>query len=100
MPYGLTATGNPDDGFTAVEIEIDGEYVGRVFELESGWYIHLQKPEDLMNPECVRAILAAKERLLHYVNRKGGEFPEGTTRVTIVALHQPQRRGKGSRCPP
>jgi hypothetical protein len=99
MPYGLTTTGNPDDGFTAVEIEIDGEYVGRVFELESGWYVHVQKPEDLQKSECVQAVLAAKERLLHYVNRKGGEFPEGTSRAAASLWLMQRDDGKGFTVP-
>ncbi len=95
MSYGLTTTGAPDDGFTAVEIEIDGEYVGRVFELESGWYVHLPKPESLLNAECVEAIVAAKECLLHYVNRKGGEFPEGTSRAAASLWSMQRDDGDG-----
>lgn len=99
MPYDLTTVGNPDDGFTSIEIEIDGQYVGRVFELESGWYVHVQKPEDLLNPECIQAVLAAKEGLLHYVNRKGGEFPEGTTRAAASLWLMQRDDGKGFTLP-
>jgi len=95
MPYSLATTGNPDDGFTAVEIEIDGEYVGRVFELESGWYFHLQRPEDMLNPTCIQAVLAAKERLLHYVNRKGGDFREGMSRAAASLWLMQRDDGKG-----
>lgn len=99
MAYRLTTTGNPDDGFTAVEIEVDGAYVGRVFELESGWYVHVQQPEDLLNPECVQAVLAAKERLLHYVNRKGGELPEDTSRAAASLWLMQRDDGKGFTLP-
>src|SRR4051794_29609158 len=95
MPYGLMTTGSPEDGFTAVEIEIDGEYAGHVFELESGWYVHVQKPEALQGPEFIQAVLAAKERLLHYVNRKGGDFPEGTSRAGASLWLMQRDDGKG-----
>jgi hypothetical protein len=80
MAYGLTTVGSSDDGFTSVEIELDGEYVGRVYELESGWYVHLSTFEHLSDPEFITAVVAAKASLLHYVNRKGGD-PTGATRA-------------------
>ena len=83
MSYGLTTVGNPDDGFTSVEIELNGEYAGRVFELDSGWYINLPMIERLSEPECIEAVAAAKARLLHYVNRKGGTFPTDATRAGV-----------------
>ena len=95
MTYELTTTGNPDNGFTSVEIEMDGEYIGRVFELESGWYVHLQNMENLMKAEFVEAISTAKDRLLHYVNRKGCEFPEGTTRAGVSLWLMQRNDGKG-----
>ncbi len=95
MPYGLTTTGNPDDGFTSVEIEIDGQYVGRVFELESGWYVHVQEPDDLLKPECVQAVLAARDELLHHVNRKGGDLPQGASRAAASLWLMQRDDGKG-----
>lgn len=78
MRYKHTIVGNPDDGFTSAEIEDEaGTYVGRVFELEDGWYVHVNQPEQLRDREVVEAIVAAKTELLHYVNRKGGDFSEG-----------------------
>ena len=44
MPYKHTIVGNPDDGFTSAEIEDDdGVYRGRVFELDDGWYFHVDE---------------------------------------------------------
>ena len=80
-------------------VYLNGEYVGRVFELEAGWYVHLQKPEDLLKPGCVQAVLAARERLLHYVNRKGGEFPEGTSRAAASLWLMQRDDGKGFTLP-
>jgi len=70
-----------------------------VFELESGWYVHMDKPEDLLRPECLEAILAAKEQLLHYVNRKGDEFPDGTTRAGGCLWLMQRDDGKGYTLP-
>src|SRR5436305_431658 len=95
MPCHLTTTGNPDDGFTAVEIEIDGEYVGRVFELASGWYVQFDEPERLRDAKCVEAVLAAKEHLLHYVNRKGGDFSEDASRAGVSLWLMQRDDGKG-----
>ena len=83
MAFELTTIGAVDDGFTSVEFAVDGEYIGRVFELESGWYVHILAIERLAEPECMRAVAAAKERLLHYVNRKGGEFPPDASRAAV-----------------
>ena len=77
MPYGHTIVGNPDDGFTSAEIQDEaGTYMGSAFELEDGWYVHVDEAERLRDPEGVEAVVAAKSELLHYVNRKGADFSE------------------------
>jgi hypothetical protein len=99
MAFQMTVTGALSDGFTAVEIESDDEFVGRVFELEAGWYVELREPEKLLDDEVVKAVLAAKERLLRYVNRKGTGMPEGMT-VAGASLWLMQRDdGKGFTIP-
>ena len=99
MAYGVTVTGNPDDGFTSAEIEIDGDYLGRVFELTDGWYVNLAEPERLRDAECVAAVLAAKAALLPYVNRRGFEVPEGMTRGAVSLLLMQREDGKGFTLP-
>ncbi|MCB1755799.1 MAG: hypothetical protein KDJ38_09765 [Gammaproteobacteria bacterium] len=97
MPYKHSIVGNPDDGFTSAEIEDDdGSYVGRVFELDDGWYIHVDEPERLRSSELIEAIISAKSTLLHFVNRKGADFSEGDWTRAGVSLWLMQRDdGKG-----
>jgi hypothetical protein len=91
----VTITGNVDDGFTAAEIEtLSGDMI-RVFELATGWYVELPNPELLRQKEVVDAIQAAKAELLHYVNRKGWEFPEGTSRAAMSLWLMQRDDGKG-----
>ena len=78
MLYNHTIVGDPDDGFTSAEIEdTSGTYMGRVFELEDGWYIQVNEPEILRNPKLVEALITAKLELEDYVNRKGADFSIG-----------------------
>ena len=60
----------------AVIDDDEGNYIGRVFELDDGWYINL---EDLAMIEDIKVrtlIQEAKSKLTRYPNRKGAEFPE------------------------
>jgi hypothetical protein len=90
--------GNHDDGFTSAEIYAADnlkDYMGRVFELYDGWYIQVDDLACLQDSEFVQTILETKNELLHYVNRKGGDFPEGTT-IAAISLWLMQRDdGKG-----
>ena len=97
MSYSHTIVGNPDDGFTSAQIEDEnGVYKGRVFELEDGWYVHVDEPEQLRDLELVDAIVVAKSNLLHYVNRKGADFSQGEWTRAGVSLWLMQRDdGKG-----
>jgi hypothetical protein len=82
MSYEIQITGIPDDGFTSAEISGDGSgRVARVFELENGWYVETEKLERLREPDLLDAVLRARDELLHYVNRKGGEPPPGSSRA-------------------
>lgn len=79
MTFKMTVTGSPNDGYTAVEIESGDEIIARVFELEGAWYIEIYEPENLLDTEIVKTVLAAKDRLLNYVNRTGEGMPDGLT---------------------
>ncbi len=97
MSYTHTIAGNPDDGFTSAEIEnSSGDYLGRIFELEDGWYVHVDELELLRDPALLDAALRAKSDLLHYVNRKGADFSGGEWTRAGVSLWLMQRDdGKG-----
>lgn len=72
--------GDPHDGFTSASLEDKtGNYIGRVFELEDGWYIHLNDFNMLEEIELRALIQEAKTNLMKYPNRKGAEFPEDMT---------------------
>jgi len=96
MTHNVTIVGNPDDGFTTAEIsDGNGTYLGRVFELVDGWYVQLDEPERLRDGDLVETIVEARTALLHYVNRKGAQFPEEWT-VAAISLWLMQRDdGKG-----
>ena len=87
MPYRHTIIGAVDDGFTSAEIEDEaGAYMGRVFELNDGWYIHVQEIDRIRDQDLVDAIVAAKAELIHYVNRKGADFSSGEWTRAGVSL--------------
>jgi hypothetical protein len=76
--------GDPQDGFTSATIDDnEGNYVGRVFELDDGWYIHLEDVNILEEIEVRKLIQEAKTKLMKYPNRKGAEFPEDMTAGAI-----------------
>ncbi|MBW3623920.1 MAG: hypothetical protein KY468_10985 [Armatimonadetes bacterium] len=95
MSYSYLIMGSPDDGFTSAEIIEDSNAIGRVFELEDGWYVHLIEPERLTDSELVNVILIAKEELKHYVNRKGATFPEDWSRAAVSLWLMQRDDGKG-----
>lgn len=96
MPYSLQATGDPREGFTVMEIEDEHRMVARVFELETGWHIHIFVESKLLfDREFVEAVQDAQRALSHYVNRTGKGMPDGLT-VGAAALWLMQRDdGKG-----
>lgn len=95
MKYTFEVAGVPDDGFTSAEILAGDEMVARVYELESGWHIETRDLERLRDARVVDAMIAARNELLHYVNRKGTNRPEGLT-VAGASLWLMQRDdGKG-----
>ena len=96
MNYTHAIVGNPDDGFTSAEIgDESGTYIGRVFELEDGWYIHVDEPELLINQEIIEAVIAAKADLLHYINRKGADFSDEWSRAKASLWLMQRDDGKG-----
>ena len=97
-PFSIVIAGRPDDGFTSAEVYADAEEQDlccRVFELESGWYVELNAPEALRDASLVEAIIEAKATLLHYVNRKGGVFPEDATPAGISLWLMQRDDGEG-----
>lgn len=77
--YHFEVCGNPDDGFTSSEIYKDGKYLGRIFELDDGWYVHMEELEMLKDTALIDFIKKAQDDLKHYVNRKGGDLPKDMT---------------------
>ena len=96
MPYRRFIVGGVSDGFTSAEIENEAqEVVGRVFETEAGWCVECDPLDKLQDAEFMEAALAARDELLHYVNRTGAGMPEGLT-VAGASLWLMQRDdGKG-----
>ncbi len=90
--------GNPDDGFTSAEIYAADDledYIGRVFELSDGWYLQVDDLTSLQNLDFVQTIMETKDELLHYVNRKGAEFPEDASRAAISLWLMQRDDGRG-----
>ncbi len=101
MQYKIQIIGNLDDGFTSAEIlETGGELAARVFELEAGWYVETEVLEKLRDQVLLEALLQARNKLLHYVNRKGGMKPEGLTRAGASLWLMQRDDGKGLTLPP
>jgi hypothetical protein len=96
VKYEFVICGVVDDGFTSAEISEPGaEPVARVFELENGWYVEIDRLERLREPALVDALLQARDKLLRYVNRKGGEPPEGASRAAFSLWLMQRDDGKG-----
>ena len=96
MSYEVVIAGIVDDGFTSAVInDQSGKQVARVFELSSGWFVETDALERLQDPVLMQAVLAGRNELLHYVNRKGGVFPEGSTRAGISLWLMERDDGEG-----
>lgn len=91
--YRYVVCGNPDDGFTSSEIYKGEKYIGRIFELDDGWYININEFETLKDTKLIEFIKKVQEDLKHYVNRKGGELPKDMS-VAGIALWLMQRDDK------
>lgn len=90
--------GDPSDGFTSAEIysdDNDESYLGRIFELSDGWYVHTEEISALKNPPFTQALLEAKAELSHYVNRKGADCPADATRAAVSLWLMQRDDGKG-----
>lgn len=94
--YEIEISGIVDDGFTSAEISAEeaGQVV-RVFELASGWYVHTGSLERLREPDLLDAVLKARDELLHYVNRKGGDPPPDVSRAGFSLWLMQRDDGKG-----
>jgi len=100
MKFDITIVGSPDDGFTSAEVLREtGDVAARVFELHSGWYVESGELELLRDPVFIDAILEARARLLHFVNRRGGSAPEGLTRAGMSLWLMQRDDGKGFSAP-
>ncbi len=96
MSYEFTVTGNVDDGFASIEITSEtGKVVARVFELDSGWFVESVELDWLRETDLVDAIIDARNELRHYINRKGGQLPEGMTRAAFSLWLMQRDDGKG-----
>lgn len=96
MKYEFQIMGIVDDGFASAEISEQGsDSLVRVFELERGWYVECDQLERLREPELLDAVLRARDELLHYVNRKGGEPPPDSTRAGLSLWLMQRDDGKG-----
>jgi hypothetical protein len=96
LKYDIQIMGVVDDGFTSAEISEEGsDSLVRVFELERGWYVECDQLERLRDPELLDAVFRAREELLHYVNRKGGEPPPDTSRAGFSLWLMQRDDGKG-----
>lgn len=96
--YFVQFIGNPNDGFTSAEIyKTDDleDYMGRVFELSDGWYVQTDDLATLNDSAFVKTILEVKDELIHYINRKGTEFPEDVSRAAISLWLMQRDDGKG-----
>jgi hypothetical protein len=92
MSYKITISGVAGDGFTSAWIEDEDEnHLGRVFELEDGWYIHVQDPDRLRDREFVDTIFLARDELFHYINRKGLDLSDGEWSPVGISLLLMQR---------
>jgi hypothetical protein len=97
--YEIIVMGRPDDGFTSAEIYSADDrdaILARVFELTSGWYFETTDLDDIKDGELVIAALAARDELMHYVNRKGAaEYPPDATQAAVSLWLMQRDDGKG-----
>ncbi|MGC2790808.1 MAG: hypothetical protein WA899_02205, partial [Candidatus Sulfotelmatobacter sp.] len=77
----ITICGNVDDLRTDCEISDDsGETVAVLYEAHDGWHVSVLR--GLRSEEVDKfdaSVVAAKQRLSHYINRLGSNPPEGST---------------------
>jgi hypothetical protein len=79
--------GNVEECRTECEIRDDTRtMVAAVYETDKGWHINLLRSLADEELEAFNvAVIAAKQRLSHYINRMGRNPPEGTT-VGVLSL--------------
>ena len=92
MPSRPPIVGNPDDGFTSAEIcDESDNYIGRLFELDDGFYVQVDQVEKLNDGKLLESLLLAKYTLQHYVNRKGADFSAEEWTREGISLYLMQR---------
>jgi hypothetical protein len=79
--YSLTIVGNVEERRTEAEISgKDGVVIAVVFENSDGWHKEIfQERINQNNPDFEIIVDSAKEKLSHYVNRKGEDAPAHMT---------------------
>jgi hypothetical protein len=82
--YSVTIIGNVEQCRTEAEIS-DGEraVLSVVYETSNGWQTDVLVEQVNHAPDFQTAVEHAKERLSHYVNRRGENPPETATRGAI-----------------
>jgi hypothetical protein len=77
----ITMCGNVDDLRTDCEISDDsGETIAVVCEAHDGWHVSVLRSLRAEEADKFDAsVVTAKQRLSHYINRLGGNPPEGST---------------------
>jgi hypothetical protein len=80
--YAVTIAGNVEECRTEAEISIEsGGRVAIVYEDLDGWHTDILEPRLLQPGDDLQTVIgSAKEMLSHYVNRRGENAPESTTR--------------------
>jgi hypothetical protein len=83
--YSVTIVGNAEQCRTEAEISNrDGMVIAVVYEASDGWHTEISHEPTNQNAADFEAIVeTTKEKLSHYVNRKGANVP---TNMTIVSL--------------
>jgi hypothetical protein len=80
-PFKISVCGDVTRGYTVAEIDFGDQPVASVFETVDGWHIEFCSTEATSFPldAFSSAVVAAKERLSCYVNRRGESPPDGLT---------------------
>jgi hypothetical protein len=79
--YSLTIVGNVEQRRTEAEIsDKEGLVVAVVYETSDGWHVEVLREQTDQNATNFRTVVdSAKERLSHYINRKGENAPTSVT---------------------
>jgi hypothetical protein len=82
--YSVTIIGNVEQCRTEAEIsDGEGTRLSVVYETSNGWHTDLLVEQVNRTLDFQTAVEHAKEKLSHYVNRRGENPPEAATRGAI-----------------